>query len=157
MEFLKQMQNRYTTKKYNPEVKIDENLIAELKEILRLSPSSINSQPWNFIFVNNLELKRKLAEASYFNKNNILESSHLIVFQVIKNPAKFEKLIEENLLEGSINYYRTMVKPKGEAAIKSWMAHQVYISLGVLFQHVLRWELILLQWKVLKLINMMNY
>lgn len=132
MSFLEQMKKRYTVKKYNPQGKIGEEQIAKLKEVLNLSPSSINSQPWNFIFVNNPEIKRQLAEVSYFNKNNILESSDLIVFQVIKNPEYFEKQIEDNLPEGALNYYRTMVKPKGETTIKSWMAHQVYLSLGIL-------------------------
>ncbi|WP_306846541.1 nitroreductase family protein [Chryseobacterium lathyri] len=132
MNFLEQMKKRYTVKKYNPQEKISAEQIAELKEILTLSPSSINSQPWNFIFINKPELREQLAEASYFNKGKILDSSHIIVFQVIKNPEDFEKQIEENLPEGSVDYYRTMVKPHGEASIRAWMGHQVYLSLGVL-------------------------
>ncbi|WP_213278062.1 nitroreductase family protein [Chryseobacterium indologenes] len=132
MNFLNKMKNRYTVKKYNPQGKISEEQIEELKEILNLSPSSINSQPWNFIFVNDPELKKQLGDKSYFNKAKVFDSSHVIVFQVIKNIENFEKQIEENLPEGSVNYYRTMVKPKGETAIKSWLGHQVYLSLGVL-------------------------
>lgn len=132
MNFLEQMKKRYTVKKYNPQGKISAEQITELKEILNLSPSSINSQPWNFIFINTPDIREQLAEASYFNKEKVLDSSHVIVFQVMKNPEEFEKQIEENLPEGSVNYYRTMVKPNGEAAIRSWMGHQVYLSLGVL-------------------------
>ncbi|MEI7486241.1 MAG: nitroreductase family protein [Chryseobacterium sp.] len=131
MNFLEKMKTRYTVKKYNPEGIINEELVAQLKEILNLSPSSINSQPWNFVFVNNLEIKTELAEASYFNKEKIVDSSQLVVFQVIKNVKDFEEQIEENLPEGSINYYKSFVKPKGEEAIKSWLGHQVYLSLGV--------------------------
>jgi nitroreductase/dihydropteridine reductase len=132
MNFLEKMKSRYTVKKYNPQGKIGEEKIQMLKEILHLSPSSINSQPWNFVFINNPEIKEQLAEVSYFNKEKVLDSSYLIVFQVIKNPEDFEKQIEENLPEGSVNYYKTFVKPKGEAEIKSWLKHQVYLSLGVL-------------------------
>lgn len=132
MNFLNKMKARYTVKKYNPKGKISHEQILQLKEILNLSPSSINSQPWNFVFVNDLQIKQQLAEASYFNKEKILDSSHLIAFQVLKNVKDFEKQIEENLPEGSINYYKTMVQPKGETAIKSWLGHQVYLSLGVL-------------------------
>ena len=32
--------------------------------------------------------------------------------------------------EGSIAYYNNFVKPKGESQIKSWLQHQVYLSLG---------------------------
>ena len=133
MNFLDKMKNRYTVKKYNPQGKISEEQIATLQEILNLSPSSINSQPWNFIFVNdNSKVKNELAEASFWNKEKVLESSHLIVFQVLKNPEDFEKQIEGVLPEGSVNYYKNFVKPKGEEGIKSWLKHQVYLSLGVL-------------------------
>ncbi|MBO9693966.1 nitroreductase family protein [Chryseobacterium sp.] len=133
MNFLDQMKKRYTVKKYNPQGKITEQQVAELKEILNLSPSSINSQPWNFIFVNDhSKVKSQLAEASFWNKEKVLESSHLIVFQVLKNPKDFEKQIEGVLPEGSVNYYKNFVKPKGEEGIKSWLKHQVYLSLGVL-------------------------
>ncbi|REC48604.1 nitroreductase family protein [Chryseobacterium pennipullorum] len=132
MNFLDKMKTRYTVKKYNPQGKISDDQIAALKEIIQLSPSSINSQPWNFIFVNDPELKKQLGDKSYFNKEKVLDSSHVIVFQVIKSIENFEKQIEANLPEGSVNYYRTMVKPKGEDAIKSWLGHQVYLSLGVL-------------------------
>jgi len=132
MSFLEKMKSRYTVKKYNPEVKISDEQIAQLKEILHLSPSSINSQPWNFVFVSDPETKQRLAEVSYFNKEKVLESSHVIVFRALRSPEDFERQIEENLPEGSIHYYKTFVKPKGEAEIKAWMKHQVYLSLGVL-------------------------
>lgn len=132
MNFLTQMKNRYTVKKYNPAAKISEEQISELKEILNLSPSSINSQPWNFIFVHDQELKKQLAEVSFINKEKVLDCSHLIIFQVLKNTADFEQQIEEHLPEGNVNYYKTRVKTKGEEAVKSWLGHQVYLSLGVL-------------------------
>ncbi|WP_335338439.1 nitroreductase family protein [Chryseobacterium sp. IHB B 17019] len=126
------MKSRYTVKKYNPQGIISEEQLQQLKEILQLSPSSINSQPWNFVFVNNSEIKQQLAEASYFNKEKVLESSQLIVFQVIKNPEDFERQIEENIPESSVNYYRTFVKSHGNDYIESWLRSQVYLSLGVL-------------------------
>ncbi|KMQ67631.1 nitroreductase [Chryseobacterium sp. FH2] len=131
MSFLEKMKSRYTVKKYNPQGTISEDKTRQLKDILHLSPSSINSQPWNFVFVSNTEIKEKLGEASYWNKEKVVESNQLIVFQVLKNPEDFEKQIEGNLPEGSVAFYKNFVKPKGETAIKSWLAHQVYLSLGV--------------------------
>ncbi|WP_312391278.1 nitroreductase family protein [Chryseobacterium sp.] len=132
MSFLEKMKSRYTVKKYNPQGIISEEKIQQLKEILQLSPSSINSQPWNFVFVNShSEVREQLAEASYWNKEKVLDSSHLVVFRVLKNPEDFEKQIEGNLPEGSINYYKNFVKSKGNDAVKSWLKHQVYLSLGV--------------------------
>lgn len=130
MDFLSIAENRYTTKKYDPAKKISDENVQKLKEILRLSPSSINSQPWKFIFITDEKLKNELAEVSYFNESKIKEACHLIVFNVIDNIKKFEKEFIGNLPEGSVAYYQNNIKPKSEENIKSWLANQVYLSLG---------------------------
>ncbi|PRD57070.1 nitroreductase family protein [Sphingobacterium gobiense] len=130
MSFFDIAKNRYTTKTYNPNERISEDTVEKLKEIIRLSPSSINSQPWKFTFVSDESTKQKLADASYWNAGRINEASHLIVFSAIDDIEKFEQQIKENLPEGSVNYYNQFVKPKGNTEIKYWLRHQVYLSLG---------------------------
>lgn len=132
MRFLELAKNRYTAKKYDAEQKIPENMMQELKEILRLSPSSINSQPWKFVFIGDEELKSRLAAASYFNEDKINQASHLVVFSVLDSVEMFEQQIRQRLPEGSLYYYDTFIKPAPEAEIRSWMKHQVYLSLGFL-------------------------
>lgn len=130
MEFTSLAKNRYTTKKYNATQKISDSKIEQLQEILRLSPSSINSQPWKFVFISNEEIKTQLAEVSFFNEQKIKEASHLIVFCAIDTISKFENQINTNLPEGAIGYYNQFIKPLPEDAIKSWFHNQVYLSLG---------------------------
>lgn len=130
MDFLSIAKNRYTTKKYNHGKRIASEKTDRLKEILRLSPSSINSQPWKFTFVSEENLKARFAEVSYFNEHKVKDASHLVIFSVIDDIAKFEKKIQDNLPEGNIAYYNQNIKPKREEEIKSWFAHQVYLSLG---------------------------
>ncbi|MCL7987103.1 nitroreductase family protein [Sphingobacterium sp. lm-10] len=130
MSFLSLAKSRYTTKSYNEHKKISKETIHKLKEIIRLSPSSINSQPWKFTFVSEGSVKQELATASYWNAQKINEASHVVVFSAIDDIEKFEKQINEYLAEGSLNYYNQFVKAKGEAEIKSWLQHQVYLSLG---------------------------
>lgn len=130
MEFTSLAKNRYTTKKYNVAQKISDSKIEQLQEILRLSPSSINSQPWKFVFISNEEIKSQLAEVSFFNEQKIKEASHLIVFCAIDTISKFENQINSNLPEGAIGYYNQFIKPLPEDAIKSWFHNQVYLSLG---------------------------
>jgi nitroreductase / dihydropteridine reductase len=130
MKFTELANNRYTTKKYNADKKIPESQIEDLKEILRLSPSSINSQPWKFVFVSKEEVKGKLAEVSFFNEHKVKDASHVVVFCALNDISKFEKQIEENLPEGAVGYYNLRIKPSTEAEIKTWIEHQVYISLG---------------------------
>ncbi|MGR3809948.1 nitroreductase family protein [Jiulongibacter sp. NS-SX5] len=131
MSFLKAMQERYTTKKYDASKKIDPKKIEELKEILHLSPSSINSQPWKFTFVSKDEKKAELAKASYFNDIKVNNADTVVVFSRIKDIDVFEKNISEFLPEGAVNYYRSMLKPLGENEIKAWFGRQVYLSLGI--------------------------
>ena len=130
MNFLDIAKNRYTTKKYDPNGKITDETIGQLKEILRLSPSSINSQPWKFTFISDTKTKSELSKVSYHNEEKINDASHIVVFSVIDNVADFENRNLSRLPERSGSYYNRMVKPKGEAGIKSWMSCQVYLSLG---------------------------
>lgn len=128
--FLDVAKNRYTTKHYDASRKISEADIKSLKSILRLSPSSINSQPWHFYFVSDSNIKSQLADASYFNKNKVLNSSHLVVFCVIDDLAKFEDQITKNLPEGPVGYYKQNLKQLPETEVKNWLSRQVYLSLG---------------------------
>ncbi|SFS72371.1 nitroreductase family protein [Sphingobacterium wenxiniae] len=130
MSFLEIAQERYATKKYNPNEKIAGEVIEELKAILRLSPSSINSQPWKFTIVGNDEVKSKLAKVSYHNEEKINQASHIVVFHVINDVTKFENENLSQLPEGAVNYYKQHLQSLGEEAIQTWMQHQVYLALG---------------------------
>lgn len=131
MSFINVMQERYTTKKYNATRKIDSTKLEELKEIVRLSPSSINSQPWRFTFVEDEATKANLAKASFFNEQKILDCDTLVVFSRIDSIPLFEKQIEETLPEGAVGYYKQFLRPLPEAQIKAWFDSQTYLALGV--------------------------
>ena len=131
MSFIKSIQNRYTTKKYNVSKKIENEKIEELKEILHLSPSSINSRPWKFTFVSNNDTKQKLSEVSWLNTNKILDSDTVVVFSRINNIDLFEKQIERELPKGAVDYYKEFIKPQTDEQIKAWFDKQVYLALGV--------------------------
>ena len=130
MDFKTLAGDRYATKKYDPDKKISAELIAELKEILRLSPSSINSQPWRFTFVSDQKLKEELAPFSFHNASKLKDASHIVIFSVIDNLEKFERENIAGLPEGAIAYYNNNIKPGTEEQIKAWMSHQVYLALG---------------------------
>lgn len=130
MSFLNIAQNRYTTKKYDPNRKIDEETVEKLKEIIRLSPSSINSQPWKFTFVSDENIKSKLSEFSYNNKQKVRDASHLVVFSMVKDVDTFENRKLNLLPEGATTYYNRVLKTKGDEQIMSWLKSQVYLSLG---------------------------
>src|SRR5690554_3178030 len=127
MSFIEIAKSRYTTKLYDGKSKISDSEIEKLKEILRLSPSSMNGQPWKFLFISNEEIKNKLAEVSYTNRDRIKDASHLIVFSVIDEIPIFRSQINEHLNEGAVQYFEEFLLPKGEEYVRSWMGHQVYL------------------------------
>jgi nitroreductase/dihydropteridine reductase len=130
MSFLDLAKKRYTTKKYDSSKKIDEHTIEKLKEILRLSPSSINSQPWKFTFVADEEIKIRLAEFSLGNREKVLDASHIVIFSVVKNAEAFENNKLKLLPEYTTTYYNRVLKPRGDEQIMTWLTSQVYLSLG---------------------------
>jgi len=131
MSFLESMQARYTTKKYDASKKIEPSKIQELKAILRLSPSSINSQPWKFTFVSDDETKEKISTISWHNTNKVLDCDTVVVFSRINNIEAFEKQIESALPKGAVDYYKEYIKPQTEEQIKAWFDKQVYLASGI--------------------------
>lgn len=125
------MQNRYTTKKYDASKKIKSDQLEDLKQILHLSPSSINSQPWKFTFVSDKEIKQSLAEVSWLNTDKVLNSDTLVVFSRINNINLFEQQIEQELPKGAVEYYQNIIATNTEEQIKAWFDNQVYLALGV--------------------------
>lgn len=130
MSFLDIAKNRYTTKKYDSSIRINDDTIDKLKEILRLSPSSINSQPWSFTFVSDVAIKKELAKVSYHNESKVNDASHIIVFSVVDDVSNFENENLALLPDRAGVYYQKMLKPLGDMQVKSWLSHQVYIALG---------------------------
>ncbi len=132
MSFLQKMQQRYTTKMYDASKKLTSEQVERLKEILRLSPSSINSQPWKFTFVSDYETKKQLAAVSHGNSDRIVNCDTVIVFSRYDDIDLFVRQIEGELAPGMVNYFKNNLQPQGDDVVKSWFNRQVYIALGVL-------------------------
>ena len=130
MSFLEIAQKRYATKAYRNE-KISEAKIKELAEILRLAPSSVNSQPWKFVIVGDEALKADLAAHSFFNEQKIKEASHLVVLFAYDDIAAFETYFKANQPQPVVDYYQSL-KAGGEERAKVWFQKQVYLATGFL-------------------------
>lgn len=131
-DFLEMMQSRYTTKEYDPSVRLSEEQINTLSEILRLAPSSINSQPWAFRIVSDRDELARLAEHSHFNAPKILAASHVIALCVYTDAETFERERLPKMDERVNAFYAQSLKPRGQAHVQCWMERQVYIALGFL-------------------------
>jgi nitroreductase/dihydropteridine reductase len=131
MNILDLIQKRYTAKKYNADKVIPQEKIEELKEILRLTPSSINIQPWKFTFVQNPEIKAKLASVSMHNAEKINQAQLLVVFSVVDDLDAFQKVVDNEFPQFRKEMYNKMKTYKSQADLKIWLSQQVYIALGV--------------------------
>ncbi|REH00838.1 nitroreductase family protein [Flavobacterium aquicola] len=131
MDILELIQKRYSTKKYNADKAIPQEKVEALKEILRLSPSSINIQPWKFTFVQNPEVKAKLASVSMHNEEKVNQARLLVVFSVADNLDAFQKVVDNELPPARRDWYNQIKASKPEADLKIWLAKQLYIALGV--------------------------
>ena len=131
MNILELIQKRYSAKKYNAEKEIPQEKIEALKEILRLTPSSINIQPWKFTFVENPEIKGQLAKVSMHNEEKINQAKLLVVFSVADDLDAFQKVVDKELPEARRDWYNKIKASKPEADLKIWLSQQVYIALGV--------------------------
>jgi nitroreductase/dihydropteridine reductase len=148
MDLLNVSKTRYTTKAYDPIRKIPKEQVARLLEILRLTPSSINIQPWHFFIADNQAAKERIAKALVgkyaYNAPKVLDSSHTILFCTkadiseqhldnlltqddISGRFKDEKAKQgqKDSRSGYVNYYRN---EKGD--IQRWAENQTFIALG---------------------------
>lgn len=131
MNILELIEKRYSTKKYNADKAIPKDKIEDLKEILRLSPSSINIQPWKFTFVQNPEIKARLASVSMHNTEKVNQAPLLVVFSAADDLVAFQKIVDSELQHARRDWYNQIRASKPEAELKIWLSQQVYIALGV--------------------------
>jgi len=140
---LTQLNWRYATKKFNSEKKISEKEWHVLTESLRLAASSYGLQPWQFIVVQNQDIRKLLRPLSW-NQSQIEECSHLVVFATLKSmtPEYIDKFIQKtaDVRDGSVaklaGYRDLMVNnlvngPKKDT-IQEWAQRQAYIAMGSL-------------------------
>lgn len=94
MNYLEALSRRYSVKKFNAEIILQETL-HNILESGKLSASSLGLQPYKIIVVESKEMKEKLIPA-FYNPSQISTCSHLIV--IIS-----KKILDESYVNG---YFR---------------------------------------------------
>ncbi len=139
---------RYSTKNFDPEKKISEKDFNQLKELLRMSPSSTNIQPWHFIIANTEEGKKRMTKGTQgffqFNEPKIMNASHVILF-CVRTSADEEymgHLLEQEDRDGrypnkeikqGVYNARNVFADIHRYDVKDfqhWMEKQVYLNIG---------------------------
>lgn len=147
MHILAVAQQRYAAKAYDPSLKIPADVMADLLAVLRMSPSSINAQPWHFFVAESHEAKARIAssmEGDYaYNAVKVRDASHVVVFCAHRqiNDEHIDHVIEQEALDGRfpdadartarhqvMQRYANKHRQKQDEA--EWSARQVYLALG---------------------------
>ncbi|ELV8718340.1 TPA: oxygen-insensitive NAD(P)H nitroreductase [Vibrio vulnificus] len=150
MTIVQAAQSRYSTKAFDASRKLPEEKVAAVKELIRMSASSVNSQPWHFIVASSEEGKARIAKATQggfaFNERKILDASHVVVFcaKTAIDEAYLLDLLESEDKDGRfadveakngmhagrsffVNMHRFDLKDAHH-----WMEKQVYLNVGTL-------------------------
>lgn len=150
MDLIKTMDWRYSTKKFDPSRKISDADFKQIKALLRMSPSSVNLQPWHFIIADTDEGKRRIAKGTQgffsFNEAKVLDASHVIAIcsrtsadtdymqNITDQEAKDGRYPNEevkNMMHNGrhmfANIHRYDLKD-----FQHWMEKQVYLNIGSL-------------------------
>lgn len=103
MDPLKLAQTRYTCKHYDASRPISPELRSQLAEILRLSASSVNIQPWHFVFLESDEARARLMPAvKDFNLERVGKAPLIVLF-LAKNTiddAHLKALFDKETADG---------------------------------------------------------
>jgi nitroreductase/dihydropteridine reductase len=144
-------EKRYSTKVFDPNRKISTADFEQIKALLRLSPSSVNSQPWHFIVADTPEEKARIrsgtrGEAFNFNDAKLRDASHAILFCVKTgiDDAYLEHLLVQEEKDGRFSgpVFKKEDMQSGRARFTAlhryvlkdtqhWMEKQVYLNLGM--------------------------
>ena len=141
------LESRYTAKAYDASKRISAEDLEVIYQAIRLSPSSINSQPWKFIVVESDEAKQRLydtfANKFQFNRPHAKSASQTILFAYKPNYTKddYKKVVDAEVASGHLpaEMYDTMLNGAyGFAEANTdehgfngnWTRAQTYIALG---------------------------
>ncbi|HCT46066.1 MAG: oxygen-insensitive NAD(P)H nitroreductase [Phycisphaerae bacterium] len=148
-DIIQSAKSRHTAKAYDPSKKISDADLVKIKELLRLSASSTNAQPWFFVIAGTDEGKSRVAKATEglfaFNKAAVLNASHVVVFAardelseaflqtVLDQEAQdgrydAPEASKEKMHEGRKMFYNLHKEQLGDA--EHWLDKQVYLNLG---------------------------
>ncbi len=149
---IRDLSARYTTKKYDASKRISAEDIEVIKEALRLSASSINSQPWKFVILETDEAKERFhntfANMHQFNQPHAKEASHtlLLAHNPRYNQDDYRETMKAEVSTGRVSedQYDARFAAYGFAEMntdengvnENWTKSQVYLALGNIM-HVL--------------------
>jgi nitroreductase/dihydropteridine reductase len=137
---------RHAVKKYDPSKRIPEKDLNVLFEAMRLSPSSINSQPWKFVIIESEEARKRMsrtfANKYQFNRSHVFDSSQIILFAC--NPRytreDYARVVDKGIKDGRTkpesrekafgSFVFAELNTDESGNTEGWTKAQTYLALG---------------------------
>lgn len=135
---------RVSTRYYDPARKISAEDFAAILDFGRLSPSSVGSEPWKFLVIQNQELREKIKPVAWGMQATIAEASHLVIL-LAKKHARYDSPFFSELMNrrgftpeqraAALERYRSfqihdIAIADDERALFDWASKQSYIALA---------------------------
>ncbi len=148
MDIIKALNTRYSTKEFDSSKKLSEEQITQLEDLLQLSPSSTNIQPWHFVIATTQEGKKRITKGAQgfysFNEQKVLDASAVIIFssQVDLTEDYLQKVLLKEEADGRFPQKEFKAQNHGARSIfatmhkldykdyQHWADKQVYLNLG---------------------------
>ncbi|WP_345830547.1 oxygen-insensitive NAD(P)H nitroreductase (plasmid) [Pantoea sp. BRR-3P] len=139
---------RHTVKAFEGGKSLPQDEIETLLNVLRNSPSSVNSQPWHFVVASTAAGREQMAKSTdgafVYNSPKVLNASHVIALcmRTDLDEAHLQHVLAQEEADGRF------AKPEGKAGqdksrrsyvdmhryeqrdVPQWMEKQVYLALG---------------------------
>ena len=139
---------RHACKEFNPTRKVSAEDFNTILESGRLSPSSLGFEPWQFLVLQNMELREKLRAVTWGGQGQLPTASHVVMLLARKPQAMTPdcEYIRTTIMEETQHLPEDMAKARAakycdflqndfayadnERARFEWAARQCYIVLG---------------------------
>ena len=148
MDILNVLNTRYSAKEFDNTKKLSEEQIGQLEDLLQLSPSSTNIQPWHFVVATTDEGKKRITKGTQgffsFNEQKVLDASAVVIFssKVDLTAEHLNKVLEKEDADGRFTQKEFKEQNHGARSIfanmhkydlkdfQHWADKQVYLNLG---------------------------
>lgn len=143
---IEDLQWRHSTKKYDATKKVSQEDLDVLFEAMRLSASSINSQPWKFVVIESNAAKERMsktfAHKHQYNQPHVFDSSHIILFAYNPHYTRddYAQVVDKGIEDGRtksedresafgvFSFAEFYTDEKGNTS--GWTKAQTYLALG---------------------------
>jgi nitroreductase/dihydropteridine reductase len=139
---------RKTTKAFDPDFRLSDAQLKQIRALLRMAPSSTNAQPWHFFLATSDAGKRLVAAGASgdfaYNEPKIMNASAVLVMcaRDVMDEAYLRSVLDQETADGRLAteearlnqhkvrsgyVHKHAQHPDG---VLHWAARQVYIALG---------------------------